>query len=61
MTPGCRLAIQCAPKHGSWINLAELELSAICGKCRFAQRVLDMTCRSHSCGCLTVRPTPIAL
>ena len=28
-----RLAIHYTPKHGSWLNMAEIELSALCGQC----------------------------
>ena len=28
-----RLEIHCTPKHGSWLNIAEIELSALCGQC----------------------------
>jgi len=29
----CRLEIHYTPKHGSWLNLAEIELSALNGQC----------------------------
>ena len=28
-----RLEIHYTPKHGSWLNIAEIELSALCGQC----------------------------
>ena len=28
-----RLEIHYTPKHGSWLNMAEIELSALCGQC----------------------------
>ena len=28
-----RLEIHHTPKHGSWLNIAEIELSALCGQC----------------------------
>ena len=28
-----RLKIHHTPKHGSWLNIAEIELSALCGQC----------------------------
>ena len=28
-----RLEIHCTPKHGSWLNMVEIELSALCGQC----------------------------
>jgi len=28
-----RLDIHYTPKHGSWLNIAEIELSALCGQC----------------------------
>ncbi len=28
-----RLEIHDTPKHGSWLNIAEIELSALCGQC----------------------------
>ena len=28
-----RLEIHRTPKHGSWLNIAEIELSALCGQC----------------------------
>ena len=28
-----RLAIHYTPKHGSWLNMAEIELSTLCGQC----------------------------
>jgi len=29
----CRLEIHYTPKHGSWLNIAEIELSALSGQC----------------------------
>ena len=31
-----RLEIHYTPKHGSWLNIAEIELSALCGQLEFA-------------------------
>ena len=36
-----RLGIHYTPNHGSWLNIAEFELSALCGKC-FNRRTPDL-------------------
>ena len=36
-----RLEIHYTPKHGSWLNIAEIELSALCGQC-LNQRIADL-------------------
>jgi transposase len=37
-----RLEIHYTPKHGSWLNMAEIELSALKGQC-LDRRIADMT------------------
>ena len=37
---GDRLEIHCTPKHGSWLNVAEIELSAVSRQC-LARRIPD--------------------
>ncbi len=37
-----RLEIHYTPKHGSWLNIAEIELSALSGQC-LARRIPDLT------------------
>ena len=37
-----RLDIHYTPKHGSWLNMAEIELSALKGQC-LDRRIADMT------------------
>ena len=42
-----RLQIHYTPKHGSWLNMAEIELSALIGQC-LDRRIPDLeTLRSH--------------
>ena len=42
-----RLEIHYTPKHGSWLNIAEIELSALCGQC-LNRRIPDLdTMRSE--------------
>ena len=36
-----RLEIHYTPKHGSWLNIAEIELSALCGQC-LNRRIPDL-------------------
>ncbi len=36
-----RLEIHYTPKHGSWLNMAEIELSALCGQC-LNRRIEDL-------------------
>ena len=36
-----RLEIHYTPKHGSWLNMAEIELSALCGQC-LNRRIRDL-------------------
>ena len=36
-----RLEIHYTPKHGSWLNMAEIELSALCGQC-LNRRIPDL-------------------
>ena len=36
-----RLEIHYTPKHGSWLNIAEIELSAVCGQF-LNQRIADL-------------------
>jgi len=36
-----RLDINCTPKHGSWLNIAEIELSVLKGQC-LDRRIADM-------------------
>ena len=36
-----RLEIHYTPKHGSWLNMAEIELSALKGQC-LDRRIADM-------------------
>ena len=36
-----RLEIHYTPKHGSWLNIAEIELSALCGQC-LDRRIPDL-------------------
>src|SRR5262249_15905050 len=28
-----KIEIHCTPKHGSWLNMAEIELAVLCGQC----------------------------
>jgi hypothetical protein len=37
-----RLELHYTPKHGSWLNIAEIELSALAGQC-LARRIPDLT------------------
>jgi predicted AAA+ superfamily ATPase len=37
-----RLDIHYTPKHGSWLNMAEIELSVLKGQC-LDRRIADMT------------------
>lgn len=37
-----RLEIHYTPKHGSWLNIAEIELSALGRQCIGSQRVPDL-------------------
>ena len=42
-----RLEIHYTPKHGSWLNMAEIELSTLNGQC-LDRRIPDLeTLRSH--------------
>ena len=42
-----RLEVHYTPKHGSWLNIAEIELSALCGQC-LNRRIPDLkTMRSE--------------
>ena len=37
-----RLEIHCTPKHGSWLNIAEIELSAFTRQCLGGRRIRDL-------------------
>jgi hypothetical protein len=37
-----RLEIHFTPKHGSWLNIAEIELSAMAAQCLGERRIPDM-------------------
>ena len=37
-----RLEIHCTPRHGSWLNIAEIELSVLARQC-LAERIPDAT------------------
>jgi len=37
-----RLEIHYTPKHGSWLNIAEIELSALAAQCLGERRIADM-------------------
>jgi hypothetical protein len=41
-----RLEIHYTPKHGSWLNIAEVELSALSGQC-LNRRIPDMDTLCH--------------
>jgi hypothetical protein len=42
-----RIAIHYSPKHGSWLNMAKIELSVLNGQC-FDRRIPDLeTLQSH--------------
>ena len=41
-----RLAIHDTPKHGSWLNMAEIELSALCRHC-LHRRIADLPRMQH--------------
>jgi hypothetical protein len=41
-----RLEIHYTPKHGSWLNIAEVELSALSGQC-LSRRIPDMDTLHH--------------
>jgi hypothetical protein len=41
-----RLEIHYTPKHGSWLNIAEVELSALSGQC-LSRRIPDMDTLRH--------------
>ena len=41
-----RLDFHYTPKHGSWLNMAEIELSVLSGQC-LDQRIPDLSCLEH--------------
>ena len=41
-----RLEIHYTPKHGSWLNIAEIELSALGRQCIGSRRIPDLSCLS---------------
>jgi hypothetical protein len=41
-----RLEFHYTPKHGSWLNMAEIELSVLSGQC-LDQRIPDLSCLEH--------------
>ncbi len=41
-----RLEFHYTPKHGSWLNMAEIELSVLSGQC-LDQRIPDLPCLEH--------------
>ena len=41
-----RLEIHYTPKHGSWLNMAEIELSALCRQC-LNRRIPDLRRMRH--------------
>ena len=41
-----RLELHYTPKHGSWLNIAEIELSALAGQC-LARRLPDLATMRH--------------
>jgi DDE superfamily endonuclease len=41
-----RLEFHYTPKHGSWLNMAEIELSVLSGQC-LDQRIPDQPCLEH--------------
>jgi hypothetical protein len=41
-----RLEFHYTPKHGSWLNMAEIELSVLSGQC-LDQRIPDLPCLAH--------------
>jgi len=42
-----RLEFHYTPKHGSWLNMAEIELSVLSGQC-LDQRIPDLPCLQHA-------------
>jgi DDE superfamily endonuclease len=49
-----KLEIHCTPKHGSWLNMAEIELSALERQC-LARRLADRAAMEREVGAWTAR------
>lgn len=49
-----RLEIHYTPKHGSWLNVAEIELSVLSRQC-LGRRIETMQRLDRECGCWNVR------
>jgi hypothetical protein len=50
-----RLEIHYTPKHGSWLNIAEIELSAMAAQCLGQRRIPDLTALNEELAAWHVR------